>query len=186
MTSRSCHLEAAVHLCGALLKLVLRAQEASSKKAIGDAVEDERSFEDVEDVHASPVSRRVKILRLLAYPGDRCRDIDREVCTGVACEDGIDFTLGNGGGSLPLQKVDDEWDVGLRDFVVAGAAGVAVRRNDGGGPGWRLEHVVHLVQRHELLAIRQVEVRDTRGLGFRCCRRGARGRWCAGIARPRA
>jgi len=54
--------KAAVYLRGALLELALRAQEASSKKAIGDAIKDEWSFEDVEDVHASPGSRRFNVL----------------------------------------------------------------------------------------------------------------------------
>src|SRR5262249_40520940 len=125
--------QAAVYLRSALLELALRAQEASSKKAIGDAIKDERSFEDVENVHASPVSRRFNVFCLVSYAGDRCRDSDRELCPGVACKDGIDFTLGDRIRSLPLQKVDDERDVTLCDFIVTCAATVAVRRDDGGG-----------------------------------------------------
>ena len=82
----------------------MRAQEASSKKAIGDAIEDEGPFEDVEDVHASPGSRRFNVLCLIAYAGDRCRDIDRDLTTGGLGERGVDITLRNRVRPLPLQK----------------------------------------------------------------------------------
>src|SRR5262249_37451813 len=143
------HSEPAVHLRGTLLELVLRAQEAGGNGAIGQAIEDEGPFEHIEDVHDRmqlPGPRRLQVFSLQANATDLCGLVHRHARLAGEQRYGLDdFVLGDWHRSLPREEVDDERDVGLRDFIVACAATHAVRRNDGGGWGWRLKEVVHLV-----------------------------------------
>src|SRR5215467_3497911 len=110
-------LQPTIHLGGALLKLVLGGQEAGGQWAVGEAIEDEGSFEHVEDVYGrAPRPGRIKILRMIGYTRDRRRRIDREVGSSRLGQRSDDIALGNRIWPVPGEEIDDQWDIRLRDF----------------------------------------------------------------------